>query len=321
MLSSLAGISWGKLFVYDGEGTEELRVVLPKVEDVPLRTVIATLSQLNLDLEDLSSLRFDKADDVSEVLRLPQTFFDEYLNAPQLIQIILNDKLRDIISVHYKRRLRKHFSDRDTMKAKVKTLHSKINLLDLQSLGPYHDEVVRRIPTNLYRHLSPYVALTSRTFKNTSEGFKRLFGLTVSKIKSLAYAIRARVNQAFDFLERVRQDERVIRTIQILTPLVKRAASFALMMAKLAILTAQICALAGVFVLKSGLTARKAKALQAGIQEKLALRPEESASLEAGQETWNQLYLPLLQNRGQRPRFFGLAMPEDPEETETREEE
>lgn len=300
---------WGRLYVYDEGSAEEIPVNFPPMDDIPLRTIVSTLEDLDLQLEDLVSLHFDSVESVQEVLALPKTFFEEYLCAPQLIEIILNDKLSDLISSHYRLKLRKSVKYTSLAKAKVKALHSKMDLLDLQSLGPYHDQVVSRLPTRLYRYISPYVALTSRAFETTALGFKRLFGVSTRGLKSLALAIRFKINQVFESLQRLRHNDRVIRTLAILTPILKHTGSCILMVARMAVLVGQVCALAGVFALKSNLTTRKSVALNKGHQEKVALVPQEAMALKEAKKQWKLLYGPLLQNYGKEPHRMELVPP------------
>lgn len=251
-LSLLLSSLLAELIVYIGDEIGGQVINFAKLDDLPVMEVIRTLNRHRLSLNDLSLLHFHKVTDPMELIRLPLIFFQELLTPEQLIEIILNDRLGVLLEHRRSRKLRALVGETGSVgQQKVKCLHRSIEKLDVSNLGPHREAVVARIPTRLYKYLTPYVALISRSFQATFKGFKSLFDITFHSLRELAAHLKAMVMEGLHLLERIRQDQRVIRVLEILTPIVKEIPSLIMLGVKLGMLAMQIAAIAGAMAVKS----------------------------------------------------------------------
>lgn len=238
-----------ELYIGDGETIIPLR--FPPSETLTLHDVQLMLMAYNLNLDDLSYLHFNSVTDVRTVLHLPLAIFEEYMSPAQLVEMILNDNLASLFAVNWKRKLKTLFKDRKRMKEKVRTIRKKIEILDMNNLGPYHDEVVRRLPIKLYKYIHPFVALASTSFEMTSDNLLRLFGFTRRTFSALEEHVQDLVGKAMEAITALKENDRVIRAVEILTPIVKRIPDVAFFALKVGLITLQVLMMLGVIALKS----------------------------------------------------------------------
>ncbi|PJF17414.1 hypothetical protein PSACC_02781 [Paramicrosporidium saccamoebae] len=180
-LLAFAGLASAKLYIKKGETEYVLK--FPEEESLSEDVVRHTLRKAKLSMNLLGNMHFDRATSGMEVVRLPLTFFENWLNEEQLAQIVLNDGLSDLLDGEI---LQYDFKDALLVQNKLSSLHMKLGMLDANNMGDRLDRIIERIPTRLYPYLSPLAALISPKFKGTVKGFARLFHISMSLVETLS---------------------------------------------------------------------------------------------------------------------------------------
>lgn len=312
-LASLGAVTRAQVYILH-VGNVPVALNFPRVDNVPITVVEDQLKKFNLDLHGMEKIQFDRAAKCMDVMRLPLCFFQDSLTPEQLIQIILNDKLKPLIASKREPSLLRKVDDKDLLKLKLDALHRRLSLLDRDNLGPNQDEVVRRLPTSLYRFLHPYVALTADTFKCTIKGIIRLFEISWETVKKLVSKLRTAVYSAIqatvEAVQKFKKDERVIRVARILGPIVRQIPDLALTSLRIAIVVIQIAMITGILVLKSGTPSPDGHALLESynreFRRRLGVRVLDASPAREEGQTGGALPEQVLYHR------VGLAMPLPP---------
>lgn len=187
-ISLWAIIKAGHLYVRDGQRTIFYELPAPMTgleEDVPIHMIERQLRDRGYQLDFLNHLNFDQVTNVMDLMRFPRTFFEESFNVEQLVQVVMNDNLREVVKNTFLHKSGSGIKDRGLMKTKLKIIHGKLALLTPQNLGARHEAVIGRIPSSLYFYLEPITALLARTGKRSCKALKNLFHITAQTIAKL----------------------------------------------------------------------------------------------------------------------------------------
>lgn len=177
-MSAVLGTASAELYFTLNRDRSRVTLELPEVEDLTFRGLAEELKKQSLSIDALDSLHFDAADSALEVLRLPEVFFQQYLRPTQLTELILNPAMEEVLEGNYLQKSGRSIKARDATKRKIRHIYAQLDSLDPRQLGPQHDAVVARIPTRLYRFLSPATAVLARTCKTTFSALFQLFRLS-----------------------------------------------------------------------------------------------------------------------------------------------
>lgn len=162
--------------LYASCGDKEAILLLPQRESISPHNLMASMSALRLTPSIMDRVHFDRASEPMEVMRLPLGFFQHSLTAHQLTEIILNERLVDLVKGRFST---SKLQNPRLMRNKLAQLRLKLGLLSADTIGKDMDRVMERLPTSLYEFLSPLAALASPAFKCTIVGLARLFHLSL----------------------------------------------------------------------------------------------------------------------------------------------
>jgi hypothetical protein len=195
----LASVVTAELYI--PKGRDDVFVKLPDVEDCVDTKLYPLLFKSGLAVSDLSLMRFDRAVDAMEVLALPLTFFQNYMTDEQLQEIILNDKLKGVISGKFHKTKDLEFPK--VMEQKVKEINGRLKDLTPAKLETNLDFIVAKIPSSQYQNVSPLTLLTSNSFKPSIKNYSRLFGITRQVLSSLALRLKSFVGKMLKALKKL----------------------------------------------------------------------------------------------------------------------
>ncbi|PJF17415.1 hypothetical protein PSACC_02780 [Paramicrosporidium saccamoebae] len=195
----LASVATAELYI--PKGHDDILVELPEIEDFPDTKLYPLLFKSGLAVSDLSLMRFDHAVDPMEVFRLPLAFFRNYMTDEQLQEMILNDKLKGVISGKYHKT--SGLEQPKVMEQKVKEINGRLKELTPSKLETSLDLIVSKIPPSQYQHLPVLTVLTSDSFKPTIKNYSRLLGLSRKVLSTLGSRLRSFIGKMLKALKKL----------------------------------------------------------------------------------------------------------------------
>lgn len=183
--------------VYFDLDSERVVFELPPVEDLMFRELAETMERAKIPLTALDKMHFDAASSALEILCLPEVFFEQYLQPAQLTELILNPVMENVLEGNYLQKEGRTIKARDATKRKIHHIYTQLEFLTPEQLGPQHDAVIARIPTKLYRFLSPITAVLARTVQTTFSAFFNLFSLSLRTCVRVGRATAHALMRAF----------------------------------------------------------------------------------------------------------------------------
>lgn len=190
----LTGTVYGLLYAVVGEGPQRRIVEFKSCWDVKDALGKAGFHWPNL--------RFDRARNALEVLALPERVFRRHLTTAQIVDILINPRLK-YLTLRSNTFFKKVASKKRSSTSKVggeKLFKKSIRRAIGRRLGFFRqrlpevnlttvsgreqaNQVVEAISPQAYEHMSPLMAITSPRFQTTLKNIAHLFGLTLRVLR------------------------------------------------------------------------------------------------------------------------------------------
>lgn len=180
----VASLVSARLLISDSKGREsELR--LPK-EGLGAEDLRAKLRH--------QTIRFDRAT-LSDLFRLPMSFYRELLDTQEIVDIVTNKRLRSLFDGSWvdslakksrsRRRNAKRQSKAHAMQKRVDAILRQIATVAPGDLGDDLEHFVAAVPTAAYRYLHPAVALLSDSMSESRGALASLFHLEKRDVETV----------------------------------------------------------------------------------------------------------------------------------------